>query len=443
MRKRLIAASVMLLSAIVSYAQNDYFVSTIPANEKASADSTTTVSDDSNLSPEERFLNIHFRYRSLCDWEEGMKFMVIPDEKDYFIPTFTDSITGREISTGDLKHQILIYRGHETTSRGYEHLNFFCPSQNKSYYVELRNMSFSAYCQKVDNGGVRALAYLGDVDIAREVLIGKELFTRGNIFFQDNELSTSGAKEVPLKADTRVTVENVGVGTRDFPVKIVVRAEDGNLYFQNVAMSMINCTLLPDGFYREYACHKFVNSFAFESKSGKKSATMSAKLVGRKINARQTVTVKNADGVDQRFKGGTIFLVTDVKSISGSDYYELHLGQNAMSYTIRVTFENKNVAGNIDGNQENYFYELFSEGVTYRANSSTVSNERSITGGHFGGDFASMVSGIISKGATMNQVKMTKGEPDKKWTNRDGTVCWQYFDVIYTFRKGKVIKIAD
>lgn len=445
MTKRPFILAIAILCAIGMKAQESYFVTTVSQTPTVVTDSTVVVTD--NMSPEERFLFTNFPYRSLCDWQEGMRFMVIPEEKDAFLRTLTDSITGREIGTNDLKHKILTYRGHEYTSRGYEHLNFYCEETKRPYYMELRNISFSSYCNKIDNGGVRALAYLGDVDKARELLIGKDLFTRGNIFFQDDSSPSSPAKEVPLAEDSQVKVEAVGVGTRDFPVKIVFRAPDGNLYFQLVAMSHINCTLLPDNFYREHAKHKFVNSFAFESKTGKKSATMSAKLVGKKVNARQTVTLKNADGADQRFKGGTIFLVTDIKSISNSDYYTLHLATGGMNYTIRVTFQNKNVAGNIDGNQENYFYELFSEGTQFRANNSTIRHDRSLTG-HFGGDtkgsdFAGMVSGIISKGATMQQVKMSKGAPDKTWTNRDGTVSWQYFDVTYTFRKGKVITISE
>lgn len=420
-------------------AQSSYIVTTDEESKTEIPDSVQQVIDDAGLgTPEERFLSANFPNLSLCRWYEGMRFMVIPGERDEYLRTFTDSLTGRDVSTGALKHKVLEYRGHETTARGYEHINFRCLDDQKAYYVELRNVAFSDYCEKVANGGVRALAYLGDVDKARELLIDKDMFLRGNIFFRDNK---GTPVEVTLKEDTQVKIEKVGVGTRDFPVKIIFRYTDGQLYFQEVTMSRTNCTLLDEDFYREHAKHLFANSFAFNSKSGKKSATMSAKLLGKKINSRQNVTLKNADGKDQRLSKNTIFLVKDIKNDPGTDYYILTLGKEGATYTIRVTFVNKNVAGNIDGNQENYFYELFSEGTEFHGNNSQIVHSRSLTG--TGGNFSNMVSGIISKGMTKEQVKFTKGNPDKTWTNKDGTTSWQYFDATYTFRGNKLITISN
>lgn len=422
---------------------SSYFVST-SGEDTVETDSlgNAVYADESNMTAEEKFLNANFPTLSLCDWQEGMNFMVIPGEKDQYLRTFTDSLSGSEIGTGTLQNKIITYKGHETTPRGYEHINFYCNELKKAYYVELRNFTFADYCHKVENGGIRALAYLGDVDKARELLIGKEIYTRGTNFYQDDKNVAGGKREVSIKEDSHAIIEMIGVGTRDFPVKIVFKTDDGKLYFQEVAMSRINCSLVADDFYRENARHLFSNSFAFDSQTGKNSATMSAKLLGKKINTRQNVKMQNKDGATQTMKRNTVFLVKEIKQESaGSDYYKMTLGNEGNDYTIRVTFKNKDVSGNVDGKQESYFYELFSIGTEFNANNSTIVHSTNVTSS---GGFAGMVSGIVSKGMTMNQVKLTKGEPDQKWKNKNGTTSWKYFDSTYTFNKaGRLTSISE
>lgn len=435
--------TILVLSGTSAIAQNQYLVTTI--EDKVETDSLGNIvkAEEATMTPEEKFLDENFPHLTLCEWKAGMKFMVIPGNKDEYIRTFTDSISGSEVATASLKHKIMIYRGHETTSRGWEHLNFYCPDNQKPYYMELRNFTFDEYCQKVANGGVRSLAYLGDVDKARELLIGKEVWSRGETFFKDDKTAAEGFREVPLKEDSHMTIEQVGVGTRDFPVKIVARADDGSLYYQNVAMSRTNCTLLLTDFYRESAKHLFSNSFCFSSKSGKNSATMSAKLLGKKINSRQPVKLLNKDQAAQTLPKNTVFLVKDIKGESDGVYYTLTLGNAGNDYTIRVTFENKDVSGNIDGKQEGYFYELFSIGTEFNGNNSKITHTATASGNGTGG-YAAMMSGIISKGMTKEQVRMSKGEPESKWNNKNGTTSWKYADATYTFNKsGRVSNITE
>lgn len=440
-RLKVFFGTCLLMCSTGALAQNSYFVSTIEDKTETDAEGNATYQDQKTMSAEEKFLNDNFPTLSLCDWKEGMQFMVIPGERDAFLPIFTDSITGTDVGTGTLKHKIMTYKGHEMSNRGWEHINFYCEDTKKPYYVELRNLAFDDYCHKTENGGIRALAYLGDVDKARELLMGKELFTKGDKFYKDDKNATDGCREVTLKEDSHVKVEQIGVGSRNFPVKIVVRADDGELYFQEVAMSRINCALVNDDFYRENAKHLFSNSFAFDSSTGKNSATMSAKLLGKKINSRQNVKMRVKDGGPVTMKRNTVFLVKDIKAENGTGYYNMTLGNEGNDYTIRVTFENKDVSGNVDGKQEGYFYELFSIGTEFNANNSTIINSRSVTSS---GGYAGMVSGIVSKGMTKNQVKMTKGDPDQKWTNKNGTTTWKYFDNTYTFDKsGKLIRIEE
>jgi ferredoxin len=96
--------------------------------------------------------------------------------------------------------------------------------------------------------GVPTLAYLGDVDKAREVLINKTLLTRTQFYRVDTEYYGDGFKDVVVDKNKPVTVKAIGVGTRAFPVKIIVEDENGVQFYQNVAMSKTNCGMRDDEF---------------------------------------------------------------------------------------------------------------------------------------------------------------------------------------------------
>ena len=61
-----------------------------------------------------------------------------------------------------------------------------------------------------------------------------------------------------------VKVVAIGVGTRSFPVKIIVEDSDGNQFFQNVAMSKTNCGMRDDEFIMKKTKNLFYGSFALE-----------------------------------------------------------------------------------------------------------------------------------------------------------------------------------
>jgi hypothetical protein len=62
------------------------------------------------------------------------------------------------------------------------------------------------------------------------------LLTRTEFFREDTEYDGDGFKEVRYPKNKAVTVKAIGVGTRSFPVKIIVEDENGNQFYQNVAM---------------------------------------------------------------------------------------------------------------------------------------------------------------------------------------------------------------
>ena len=102
---------------------------------------------EQNAAPEnEDFLSKNFRFQSMCDWKEGMRFMVIPEKYDLLVNTFRDATTNKEVSSGKLRHCIMIYKGHELLSNGRTHVNFTCADDNRNYYYELPNGTFEDYC---------------------------------------------------------------------------------------------------------------------------------------------------------------------------------------------------------------------------------------------------------------------------------------------------------
>ena len=132
------------------------------------------------------------------------------------------------------------------------------------------------YCLK-PKAGIPTLAYLGDVDIAKELLEGQTLYMRTNKVRIDDPNSISGYKEVPIGINEEVTVTAVGVGSRAYPVKIVFQDKKGNTYYQPVAISKTNCGMADSDFIMENKNKYFPNSFSFSDANTKKSKNLMSK----------------------------------------------------------------------------------------------------------------------------------------------------------------------
>ena len=176
----------------------------------------------------------NFKFYSPCEWKEGMRFMVIPEEYDLIVNTFTDTETGKEESNINLRNKIMIYQGHDEGLDGHPRLHFLCKENHRKYYYPLNGISFQDFCY--DKAGVPTLAYLGDVDIARTKLMGHKLFTKTTTYCIDTSYSSDDYEEVKVPKDEIVTVKAIAVGTRNFPVKIIVEDAKGNEFYQNVAI---------------------------------------------------------------------------------------------------------------------------------------------------------------------------------------------------------------
>lgn len=262
--KRLAVSLVAILLSVAGMAQNSYIVKTKgvkkPSMQKVRTDRNTQakVEEEEEEGPTD-FIGAHFKYKSLCDWQEGMRFMVMPEKYDLVVNTFVSDSTHKEVSSGKLRYKIMVFKGVTETAEGKWNINFICEDDGIPYHFQVPSGSFDDYCYK--KMGVATLAYLGDVDIARKLLMGQKLRTVTNLYRVDTEYDGEGYQEVSVKKGQVVKVVAVGVGERSFPVKIIVEDAAGNQFFQNVAMSKINSGMRDEEFGMEKAKFAFYGSF--------------------------------------------------------------------------------------------------------------------------------------------------------------------------------------
>lgn len=277
----------MAIAFLTASAQNNpYIVKTKGVKKSAQthmADEIAEAQQEDEESSKD-FISQNFKFHSLCDWEKGMKFMVMPEKYDLVVKTFTDARTGKEVSNMTLKYKIMVYQGHDESQDGHAHINFICEDDKRPYYYEIGYGSFEDYCfQKT---GVPTLAYLGDVDIAREKLMDKMLYTKTKIYRVDTEYDGEGYQEVQVDNNMEVKVVAVGVGSRKYPVKIVVEDKDGNQFYQSVTVSKTNCGMRDDEFVADEARYLFNNSFEFQDDIMSISSKNYKSFIGKVVHTK-------------------------------------------------------------------------------------------------------------------------------------------------------------
>ncbi|WP_455674229.1 hypothetical protein [Phocaeicola sp.] len=387
MKKFLVTFIFGLGHFLASHAQSEYLVST--TSQQAA---TSTVE-----SPEKKFINDHFRYYSLCDWVPGMKFMVLPERKDMLIPVFKSAETNKEVSSGELRYKIMEYLGNETTDRGYLHFNFDCDGQQ--YYHEVKNVTLSQYCMK-PKAGISSLAYLGDVDIAKELLLGDTLYMRTNKVRIDDPNSTSGYKEVPIAMNERVFVTAIGVGSRAYPVKIVFADAKGNTYYQPVAISKTNCGMIDDDFIMENKNKYFPNAFSFSDANTKKSENLMGTYGDKTIYFKAEKECQDEAGTTVTLPRYTHFTIKNIISQNGTPYVIMELvALDGKIYKVKTTFTHTSVVNSLLQN-EDYFTDVFGIG-NLRAKYPDTTED----------DWSMISRGEVRKGMTTDQCRLSIGDP--------------------------------
>lgn len=171
-----------------------------------------------------------------------MKFMFIPDSSDEFVPILCKYEDGKEVDNDLLKSKTLEYTGseetvHETYIGKIYTSRFIFQCEDHKYYYEMKDVKQNDLCDQNPYASIPALVYLQDVNKAKELLIGKTLYTRTTIAKTDDANSYSGYREVNIAKGEPVKITTIDVGNKSFPVKITFIDRKGVSYYINVAMS--------------------------------------------------------------------------------------------------------------------------------------------------------------------------------------------------------------
>ena len=418
--KRMILLAGMALAMMTAAAQdNPYIVKTkgvVKPKVKVVAGGQSQAGPQKEEEEATDFLGKHFRYLSLCDWKDGMRFMVMPEKYDMLVNTFRDAATNREVSSGRLRHKVMVYNGHQDLTNGRVHINFTCEEDGHQYYYELPNGTFDDYCY--GKMGVPTLAYLGDVDKAKELLLGKTVLTRTEYFREDTEYDGDGFKEVKAPKNQAVKVVAVGVGSRSFPVKIIVEDKEGRQFYQNVAMSKINSGMRDDEFIMDNTKYFFPGSFEFEGDNMAVSKDVRDYL-NQTIHTKYATLMKSKGSGkvrDLKVPRFTGFIVDEITPLTDRpNYYTLSLRETESRrvYYKDVCFTEESVVGDANGDKEDYFGYIFALGDGEFRNTSLETR-------------AAIREGRVIPGMSMEEVEMAVGEPMQKLTNSNGVLEWLY-----------------
>lgn len=399
--KRLFVMVVMAAVVIGASAQeNKYIVKTKGAKKTVVAASAEDPQAVQETTEPQDTLSRFFRYVSMCDWGTGMRFMVIPDKKDMVIKTFADAETGQMVSSTKLRHKIMVYQGHENTGGLHERVNFTCEDDGKAYYFEVPTASFDDYC--FGKLGVPTLAYLGDVDAAIEFFKDKTLFTLAREYYVDTELDGDGYKTITdVKPGTEVKVVAVGVGTRNFPVKIIVADETGREFFQNVAISKTNSGMRDEEFdISNMKFHTFRGAFELPADNMAASSAYK-KFIGREVYTKYASVFTDQNGKPTKAARLSTFKIMGVRVQRGTHYVMMTLRGlgSGKTYTKEVTFVSQDVSGDIAGTHEDLYDNLFAEGNPL--NIPGVQKEHMVD----------IQKGLVRAGFTEAEVLLALGEP--------------------------------
>lgn len=413
-KKFLLLASITLLSVLANAQTRDpnnkYLVWTnnIIFSEEKPEEAKEELAEEEEQA--KGFIETYFRYVSMCDWKEGMKFMVVPDKKDMVVRTFADSL-GRLVSSMSLRHKIMVYKGHTGEGDLHERVNFVCEDDGKTYYYELPTATFEDYC--FSKFGVPTLAYLGDVDTAIEQLVGKKLITKNDVYNVDVSTTSYGYEKIKVPVGTEVTVVAAGVGTRSYPVKLIVADNSGREFFQNVAISRTNSGMRDNEFTGDEVKHTFEGSFDLLGDAALADKEYD-KYIGRKVFTLYKTDMKLEDGTIESIPRLTGFEIKTMHVLGGTHYVKMTLDRDGKLYTKQVTFQQESVIGDMAGEHEDYYFNLFASG--------NVGAVKGVRKEHMN----DIRQGVVRKGFNEAEVKLALGNPNRTLKTNKTTYSWVY-----------------
>src|SRR5574344_1995248 len=116
--KRIVLLLGMAFTFGVVTAQNTYIVKTRGAMKTLSATDGNGAQAESEEDSEPDFVRDNFKFYSLCDWQDGMKFMVMPERYGLGSKSVSDATTNEEVRRGCLRYKMMIYKGRTVGADG-------------------------------------------------------------------------------------------------------------------------------------------------------------------------------------------------------------------------------------------------------------------------------------------------------------------------------------
>ena len=230
MKKIILLFAVVTATMCSVSAQNDYIV-------KTNVKPTVT---ESELSQEEKFIKDNFQFLNIGEWQSGMRFMIIRSTKDYgrfdLKPCDFETIDINNYFNQIITLDTIISYSKEEPFKGAVRTRIIFKTSDNHCLEYNTKVSLEGLC-KSKLAKISGIAYLGDVDKARKLLIGKTVYSKEGLAFIDtNDIITS----IPIKRLSPYKIKNIGVGTDSEPVKIILENPEGNDFFYTVFLSGTN-----------------------------------------------------------------------------------------------------------------------------------------------------------------------------------------------------------
>lgn len=402
----------------VAMGQNDYIVKTAPAKSSAATE-------------EERFVDDNFTYYSLCNWVPGMKFMYVLEEKFSFIPTFYSYETEELVDNNLFHHKVMNFQGVEErekdrSGRSFLSTRFIFEMDGQKYYHEYKNQRLNEICLKAPRSHIKGLVYLGDVDKARELLMNRGIYTLTDLLWVDDANSANGYRPESVPVNQKFIIKAVGVGSRQFPVKIILEDPAGRSFFAEAAFSTTNSGLVKSDFQGELRRKYFPNIFTFTDQHQKTVGNIKEQFAGNYIYPVRNTEAK-LDG-----RSTIIFRYTPLQII------DMQIGQDKVSAILQV----RDLEGKIYHiptklkydtviKNEDFIDDMFGKG-NLRAEYPNITDEI----------WTYIVNGEIRLGMTKDECRLSIGSPIQIVANLNSRYeTWFYNGRVLEFENGLLVKI--
>lgn len=416
---------ICLSTSNITLAQDGYIVKTSPPKSE-------------NRSEEELFIENHFPLQQLCQWTPGLQFMFIPDSKDQFLPILCTYDDGKDINNSKFKYKIFNFLGtEEKMKETYAGINystrFIFSSEGEKYYHEIKNQRLDEICQKNRRASINGFVYLKDVDVAREQLVGKVAYTRAPTARIDDSNSYAGYKEVALPPNLKVTITNVGVGSKAYPVKIIFEDEQGNAYYMEEALSRTNSGMDVTDFQADKKMRYFPNAFSFSDKNVNSLESLKSKYLNMTVYPKKTLAVKGTLNREDEPKDARVQLlrytslrIKDIAIALPSTLATLTLADsNGSTYEIKVDLKYNYIIKN-----ENFIEDMFGFGNLHKKYPHITPENWEL-----------IALGKVEPGMGADECRLSLGNPIQVEVRTDTRFeTWFYNGKVLEFESGRLLR---